>query len=98
VFRSNRHISAQVIDDRSGRTLASASTTEAALRDGSGNIDAATKVGTLVAERAKAAGIDKVVFDRAATCTTDASRPWLTRPVKPDWSCDGQQPERCAAA
>ena len=64
VFRSNRHISAQVIDDRSGRTLASASTTEAALRDGSGNIDAATKVGTLVAERAKAAGVDKVVFDR----------------------------------
>jgi large subunit ribosomal protein L18 len=64
VFRSNRHISAQVIDDRSGRTLASASTTEAALREGSGNLDAATKVGTLIAERAKAAGVDKVVFDR----------------------------------
>ena len=65
VFRSNKHISAQVIDDRTGRTLASASTTEAALRaDATGNIDAATKVGTLVAERAKAAGVDKVVFDR----------------------------------
>ncbi|HVM67548.1 MAG TPA: 50S ribosomal protein L18 [Acidimicrobiales bacterium] len=65
VFRSNKHISAQVIDDRSGRTLASASTTEPALRGGaSGNVDAATKVGALVAERAKAAGIDKVVFDR----------------------------------
>jgi large subunit ribosomal protein L18 len=65
VFRSNRHISAQVIDDRTGRTLAAASTTEAGLRaDASGNIDSATKVGALVAERARAAGVDKVVFDR----------------------------------
>ena len=65
VFRSNRHIVAQVIDDRSGRTLAAASTQEADLRSGStGNIDAATQVGRLVAERAKAAGVDKVVFDR----------------------------------
>ncbi len=65
VFRSNRHITAQVIDDRSGRTLAAASTTESELRAGAtGNIEAATKVGTLVATRAKAAGIDKVVFDR----------------------------------
>ena len=65
VFRSNRHISAQVIDDRSGRTLASASTAEAAMRsDGTGNIDAAKKVGQLVAERAKAAGVEQVVFDR----------------------------------
>ena len=64
VFRSNRHISAQVIDDRSGRTLASASTNEADLRSGSGNMEAATKVGTLIAERAKAAGVESVVFDR----------------------------------
>jgi len=65
VFRSNRHISAQVIDDRSGRTVASASTSEASLRsDGTGNIDAAKKVGQLVAERAKAAGVEQVVFDR----------------------------------
>ena len=65
VFRSNKHISAQVIDDRTGRTLASASTTEAGLRaDSTGNVDSATKVGVLVAERAKAAGVDKVVFDR----------------------------------
>ena len=65
VFRSNKHISAQVIDDRSGRTLAAASTTEAALRESAtGNKAAATQVGKLVAERAKAAGITKVVFDR----------------------------------
>ncbi len=64
VFRSNKHISAQVIDDRSGRTLAAASTHEADLRGNGGNIDAATKVGTRLAERAKAAGIDSVVFDR----------------------------------
>jgi large subunit ribosomal protein L18 len=65
VFRSNKHISAQVIDDRSGRTLAAASTVESDLRAGStGNVEAAKKVGTLVAERAKAAGVDTVVFDR----------------------------------
>ena len=65
VFRSNRHISAQVIDDRSGRTLAAASTHESDLRSGStSNKDAAAKVGQLVAERAKAAGVEKVVFDR----------------------------------
>jgi large subunit ribosomal protein L18 len=65
VYRSNKHIVAQVIDDRAGRTLAAASTLEADLRAGTtGNIDAATTVGRLVAERAKAAGVEKVVFDR----------------------------------
>ena len=65
VFRSNRHLSAQVIDDRSGRTLAAASTYESSLRTGStSNKDAATRVGEMVAERAKAAGVGKVVFDR----------------------------------
>ncbi|HET6875131.1 MAG TPA: 50S ribosomal protein L18 [Acidimicrobiales bacterium] len=65
VYRSNRHIAAQVIDDSTGRTLASASTLEADLRSGAtGNKDAAARVGRLVAERAKSAGIDRVVFDR----------------------------------
>jgi large subunit ribosomal protein L18 len=65
VFRSNRHISAQVIDDLNGRTLAAASTVEADLRGGvTANKDAATTVGRLVAERARAAGIERVVFDR----------------------------------
>ena len=65
VFRSNRHIYAQVIDDTSGVTLASASTVEAGLREGgTGNVNAAKAVGQLVGERAKAAGVEKVVFDR----------------------------------
>ncbi len=66
VFRSNKHISAQVIDDRSGRTLAAASTVEASLRSAgaTGNKTAAAAVGRLVAERAKAAGVTSVVFDR----------------------------------
>jgi large subunit ribosomal protein L18 len=66
VFRSNKHIIAQVIDDGSGRTLAAASTVEKDLRGTgqTGNIQAATTVGRLVAERAKAAGVTSVVFDR----------------------------------
>ena len=65
VFRSNKHITAQLIDDDAGRTVAAASTTEADLRSASGgNIDAAAKVGGLVASRARAAGITTVVFDR----------------------------------
>jgi large subunit ribosomal protein L18 len=65
VFRSNRHIVAQVIDDRAGTTLAAASTVEAALRTGAtGNATAASEVGRLVAERALAQGVTKVVFDR----------------------------------
>lgn len=66
VFRSNKHLSVQIIDDDSGTTLASASTQEAEQRtSGSGSsVDAATRVGILVAERAKAAGVDKIVFDR----------------------------------
>ena len=65
VFRSAKHISAQVIDDVAGTTLAAASTLEKSLRSGStGNKDAAATVGKLIAERAKAAGVTAVVFDR----------------------------------
>jgi large subunit ribosomal protein L18 len=65
VFRSNKHMTAQVIDDVAGRTLAAASTVEAELRSGAtSNCDAAARVGRLVAERAKAAGVEQVVFDR----------------------------------
>ena len=66
VFRSLNHIYAQVIDDASGRTLASASTVEKELRSSSSTkTEEAAVVGRLVAERAKAAGVDRVVFDRA---------------------------------
>jgi large subunit ribosomal protein L18 len=65
VFRSNKHIYAQVIDDVTGRTVAAASTAEAGLREGAtGNVAAAKAVGQLIGERAKAAGISRVVFDR----------------------------------
>ena len=66
VHRSNRHLVVQVIDDDSGRTLAAASTSEADQRSaGSGaTVAAASRVGTLVAERARSAGIERVVFDR----------------------------------
>jgi len=66
VFRSNAHITAQVIDDTTGRTLAAAATVETDLKaaGGTGNKAAAATVGRLVAERAKAAGVTHVVFDR----------------------------------
>ena len=66
VYRSNRHLSVQLIDDDSGRTIASASSLEADFRkqQAGGNVAAATAVGTLIAHRAKAAGISVVVFDR----------------------------------
>jgi large subunit ribosomal protein L18 len=67
VFRAHKHIYAQIIDDASGRTLASASTMEKQLRDAvgfGGNKDAAAVIGRMVAERAQAAGLKKVCFDR----------------------------------
>ena len=65
VTRSSRHIVAQIVDDTVGRTLASASSMEADLRAASGDKSAKAKqVGALVAERAKKAGVDAVVFDR----------------------------------
>ena len=67
VFRSSKHIYAQVINDDTGATLASASTLDADVRKEQGyggNKSAATVVGRLVAERAKQAGIDKICFDR----------------------------------
>ena len=65
VTRSLRNITAQIVDDLKGHTLASASTLDASIRGGEGDKSAlAGKVGALLAERAKAAGISKVVFDR----------------------------------
>lgn len=65
VFRSNRHIEVQVIDDVAGRTLASASSREKGYTGASGsNCEGAADVGRLVADRAKGAGVTQVVFDR----------------------------------
>ena len=64
VFRSSRHITAQVIDDQAGRTVAAVSTQQVGVADGVTGVAAATEVGRLVAERAREAGIAAVVFDR----------------------------------
>ena len=82
IYRSLNHIYAQVIDDRLGQTLVSASTTEKDLRgNGGGNLDAARRVGQVIAERALARGIEQVVFDRGGylyhgriKALTDAAR------------------------
>lgn len=82
IYRSLNHIYAQVIDDRLGKTLVSASTTEKDLRGTSGgNLDAARRVGATIAERALAKGIEQVVFDRGGylyhgrvKALTDAAR------------------------
>ena len=66
VYRSSQHIYAQVIAADGGKVLASASTLDKELREAAtGNVDAAKKVGQLVAERAKAAGVTQVAFDRS---------------------------------
>lgn len=82
IYRSLNHIYAQVIDDEKGRTLVSASTTEKDLKGATGgNIEAAQRVGRTIAERAQAAGIAQVVFDRGGylyhgrvKALTDAAR------------------------
>lgn len=69
VFRTHKHIYAQIIDDAAGRTLVAASTMDKQLRDAvgfGGNKQAAEAIGKAVAERARAAGITKVCFDRGA--------------------------------
>lgn len=82
IYRSLNHIYAQIIDDDSGKTIASAATTEKDLRGKTGgNVDAATNVGRAIAERALAAGVGSVVFDRGGylyhgrvKALTDAAR------------------------
>ena len=64
VFRSNANIYAQIIDDVNGVTLVAANTLEKDFEGATGNVEAAKKVGTVLAERAKAKGIEEVVFDR----------------------------------
>ena len=63
VFRSLKHIHAQIVDDQAGHTLAAASSLE--IKDGQGNVDTANQVGKLIAEKATKAGIKSVIFDRS---------------------------------
>ena len=82
IYRSLNHIYAQVIDDRKGQTIVSASSTEKDLRGNTGgNLEAARRIGQIIAERALAKGIDSVVFDRGGylyhgriKALTDAAR------------------------
>jgi ribosomal protein L18, bacterial type len=82
IYRSSNHIYAQVIDDRQGQTLVSASSTEQDLRGNTGgNVEAARRIGQAIAERALAKGIEQVVFDRGGylyhgrvKALTDAAR------------------------
>jgi large subunit ribosomal protein L18 len=66
VFRSSKHVYAQIIDDTNGRTIASASTLDSDLKDlgNGGNVEAARKVGEMIAKRAREKGVELVVFDR----------------------------------
>ncbi len=66
IQRSLRHFSVQLIDDESGRTIASASTLDAAISGYGGNSDAAAKIGKVIAEKAQAIGVKKVCLDRGA--------------------------------
>ena len=81
VFRSNKQIYAQVINDLTGTTLASASSLGL---DKMAKIEQAKKVGALVAEHAKAAGVEQVVFDRNGISITDVYRLWLMLHVRED--------------
>jgi large subunit ribosomal protein L18 len=82
IYRSLNHIYAQLIDDKKGQTIVSASSTEKDLRGGTGgNVEAARRIGQAIAERAIAKGIDSVVFDRGGylyhgrvKALTDAAR------------------------
>ena len=89
VSRSSRHLFVQVVDDTQGRTVVSASTMEADLRAFDGDKTAkAKRIGELVAERAKQAGVDAVVFDRGGNKYHAGSRRSPTAPAKGDSHCE----------
>ena len=105
IYRSLNHIYAQVIDDRKGQTLVSASSTEKELRTGTGgNLDAARRIGQAIAERALAKGIEQVVFDRGGylyhgrvKALTDAARAaGLNKHEVVEEAASAEQPEAAA--
>ena len=84
VHRSNKNISVQLIDDAQGRTVASASTLEPSLGlVGKANVEAATRIGETIAERAKAAGVTEAYFDRGGFLFHGRSRRSRTRRAAP---------------
>lgn len=95
VFRSVSHIYVQVIDDRTGQTVASASSIDAVVKGqmpkgvAGGNLKGAELVGTAIAERLKQKGITKVVFDRNGFLYTGACAPWPRPPAPPVWNFRG---------
>ena len=107
VFRSNLHIYAAVISDDGTRVLASASTAEKSVREQlgaagkGGNVTAATLIGTRIAEKAKAAGVEKVAFDRAGfayhgrvKALAEAAREAAPRTARSPGRCDGSRRSR----
>jgi large subunit ribosomal protein L18 len=87
VFRSDKHIYAQAIDDGSGQTIAHASTLDADVKGSlkrGGNVDAAKAVGGAIAERLKTKGIEDVVFDRGGYLYHGRIKAWPTPRAKPD--------------
>jgi len=92
VTRSNRHMVAQVVDDTKGVTLVSASTLQADFAGFKGTkTEAAKKVGELIADKAKAAGITEVVSTAVATSTPVASQPLLMAPAREVLHCERQR-------
>ncbi len=89
IFRSAKHMYAQIIDDVNGATIVSASTQDKSLTDvdNGGNVEAARKVGELIAQRAKEKKVSiKWCLTAAAICITDAFKRWLTPLVKQAWN------------
>ena len=89
VFRSEKNIYAQIIDDVAGNTLVAASSLDKAIEGNGSNKAAARAVGKLIAERAKAKGIDTVVFDRGGYLYTAAWPSWLKAPARAAWNSKG---------
>ena len=89
MFRSNTNIYAQIIDDVNGKTLVSASSMEKGFEGKGSDCEAAKKVGLAVAERAKAAGIENVVFDRGGYVYHGRVQPWPKAPVRRPSSSKG---------
>ena len=89
VFRSEKNIYAQIIDDVAGNTLVAASSLDKAIEGNGSNKAAARAVGKLIAERAKAKGIDRSSSTAAVTCITAALQSWLKAPARAAWNSKG---------